>query len=242
MHEIKFGTDGWRGVISDDFTFENVIRVAQAIADYFKKTKPSPLKFIVGYDTRFLSDKYAELVSKILSANGIEVILSDRAVPTPVVSFIAKKRGLSAGVMITASHNPAVYNGIKIKTHLGQAAGIDITKGVEEIIKDYDPDIESVKSVLMVKADPREISPEERKRSVKKLAGAIAHSLEENKEVVIRCFGNATIGKAAKALAIARGYVATRGPDLYCWPNFIVADMNGNERTGIAFFAYTNEI
>jgi stage V sporulation protein SpoVS len=103
-------------------------------------------------------------------------------------------------------------------------------------------DIEQCQSVLMVKADPREVSADERKRNVKKLAGAIAHSLEENKEVVIRCFGNATIGKAAKALAIARGYTATRGPDLYCWSDFIVAEMNGNERTGIAFYAYTNEI
>jgi len=103
-------------------------------------------------------------------------------------------------------------------------------------------DIETCKSVLMVKADERDASTEDRKKNVKKLAGAIAHALEENKEVVVRCFGNATIGKAAKALAIARGYTATRGPDLYCWANFIVAEMNGNERTGIAFYAYTNEI
>jgi len=102
--------------------------------------------------------------------------------------------------------------------------------------------IEEVKSVLMVKSDPKDLPAEERKIAVKKLAGAIAHSLEENKEAVIRCFGNSTIGKAAKALAIARGYTATRGPDLYCWPTFIVADINGNERTGIAFYAYTNEI
>lgn len=102
-------------------------------------------------------------------------------------------------------------------------------------------DIEKCKSILMVKADPKDITPEDRKINVKKLAGAIAHSLEENKEVAVRCFGNATIGKAAKALAIARGYVATRGPDLYCWPMFIVANMNGNERTGIAFYVYTNE-
>lgn len=102
-------------------------------------------------------------------------------------------------------------------------------------------DIEKCSSILMVKADPKDVSSEDRKRNVKKLAGAIAHSLEENKEVAIRCFGNATIGKASKALAIARGYTATRGPDLYCWPTFIVADMNGNERTGIAFYVYTNE-
>jgi len=103
--------------------------------------------------------------------------------------------------------------------------------------------LENVKSVLMVKADPKDIAPEDRTRNVKKLAGAIAHSLEENKECVIRCFGNATIGKASKALAIARGYTATRGPDLYCWPSFIVAEMGPQkqERTGICFYAYTNE-
>jgi len=103
-------------------------------------------------------------------------------------------------------------------------------------------DLEKCKSILMVKADPKDIDPEDRKKNVKKLAGAIAHALEENKEVVVRCFGNATIGKAAKALAIARGYTATRGPDLYCWPAFIVANMNGNERTGIAFYAFSNEV
>ncbi len=110
-----------------------------------------------------------------------------------------------------------------------------------QAMKDADI-IAKCKNVLMVKADPKEIEPEERKSRVKKLAGAIAHALEDNKEVVIRCFGNATIGKAAKALAIARGYVATRGPDLYCWPHFIMADMNGNERTGIAFYTFTNEL
>lgn len=112
------------------------------------------------------------------------------------------------------------------------------TKKDDEVVTDVD----KVKSVLMVKADPRDISAEDRKQSVKKLAGAISHSLEENKECLVRCFGNATIGKASKALAIARGYTATRGPDLYCWPVFIVTEMNGNERTGIAFYVYTNDL
>ena len=103
-------------------------------------------------------------------------------------------------------------------------------------------DISACEAILMVKADPKDISPEDRKRNVKKLAGAIAHSLEEHKEVVVRCFGSATIGKAAKSLAIARGYTATRGPDLYCYPDFIMADMDGNERTGICWYTYTNEM
>jgi stage V sporulation protein SpoVS len=103
-------------------------------------------------------------------------------------------------------------------------------------------DIEKCKTVLKVKSDPKDISAEDRKDKVKKLAGAISHAIEENKEVVVRCFGNSTIGKAAKALAIARGYTANRGPDLYCWPAFIVSDMNGSERTGICFYVYSNEM
>jgi len=103
-------------------------------------------------------------------------------------------------------------------------------------------DLEDVESVLMAKADPKDISAEERKIKVRKLAGAISHAVAENKECVVRCFGNAAIGKAAKALAIARGYTATRGPDLYCWSTFIVSTLeDGTELTGIAFFAYSNE-
>jgi len=108
--------------------------------------------------------------------------------------------------------------------------------------KDRVVDFDKVKSVLMVKADPKDISPEDRKRNVKKLAGAITHAVEEHKECLIRCFGNASIGKACKALAIARGFTATRGPDLYCWNDFIVTKMGDNERTGICFYAFDNSI
>jgi stage V sporulation protein S len=130
-----------------------------------------------------------------------------------------------------------------ITTKMGDTilTGISFCTFASNKPEDIQPfDIDQCKSVLMVKADPKDVSADDRKDNVKKLAGAIAHALEENKEVVIRCFGNATIGKASKALAIARGYVATTGADLYCWPLFIVADMNGNERTGIAFYVYSN--
>ena len=129
--QIRFGTDGWRGVISDDFTFENVRRVAAAIASFYNDTQPSPRKIAIGYDTRFLSDTYAQLVAQVLSKNGIEVVLSDRPIPTPALSFAVKTNKLTSGVMITASHNPASYNGIKIKTSEGGAAGVEITKEVE---------------------------------------------------------------------------------------------------------------
>jgi len=135
--KIKFGTDGWRGIISEDFTFENVRLVAQAIADYYirqGKGGSRKLKIAVGYDTRFLSGKFAEAVSEVLSDNGIDVLLSDRAVPTPTLSFAVKEKHLTAGVMITASHNPGKYNGIKIKTASGGAAGLDVTRQVERLI------------------------------------------------------------------------------------------------------------
>ena len=103
-------------------------------------------------------------------------------------------------------------------------------------------DLDEVESVLMVKADSRDISAEDRKAKVRKLAGAISHSVAQNRECIVRCFGSAAIGKASKALAIARGFTATRGLDLYCWATFIVSTLDdGTELTGIAFYAYSNE-
>jgi len=136
---------------------------------------------------------------------------------------------------ITTKIGENELTGICFCTFASKYEGEEGEEGAEQ-------DFSKCESVLMVKADPREVAPEDRRTNVKKLAGAIAHSLEENREVAIRCFGNATIGKASKALAIARGFTATRGPDLYCSNAFIVADMAGQERTGICFYAYTNEI
>ena len=133
-NEIKFGTDGWRGIISDNFTFKNVRRVAQAIADYYNNQAGEKVKMAVGFDTRFLSEDYALGVSDVLSENGIDVILSDRAIPTPTLSFAVRRRKLTSGVMITASHNPGAYNGIKIKTASGGAAGVEVTQEVERLL------------------------------------------------------------------------------------------------------------
>ena len=101
-------------------------------------------------------------------------------------------------------------------------------------------DMDKCSSILKVKADTEDMSMEEKKMSVKKLAMAINRSLEENQKTIVRCFGSPAISKAAKALAIARGLVATRGPDMYCYPKFITATINGAERTGMAFVTYTN--
>ena len=135
--QIEFGTDGWRGVISDNFTFENVKAVAQAISDWIntEETKRKKRKIIaIGYDTRFLSEKYAEIVACIVAANKIKVILSDRFVTTPMLSFTVKNSSFTAGIMITASHNPSEFNGIKIKSSSGGAASKTITNKVEKLL------------------------------------------------------------------------------------------------------------
>jgi phosphomannomutase len=128
--EIKFGTDGWRGIIGDNYTFENLKIVSQAVADYLGKDK----KVAVGFDTRFMSDKFAEVVAHVLINNGIGVLLSDKPIPTPALSFVVKSKKLDLGVMITASHNPSEYNGFKIKLPSGGAAGQDVTDAIEKLL------------------------------------------------------------------------------------------------------------
>jgi len=125
--KIKFGTDGWRAVIGEGYTFENLKILSQATSDYLGPGK----KIAVGYDTRFMSGRFAEVVSEIFRNNGIEVILSDRAIPTPALSFSVKNRHLDLGIMITASHNPPEYNGFKIKVPSGGAAGPEVTDDIE---------------------------------------------------------------------------------------------------------------
>ena len=138
MSKIEFGTDGWRAVISEDFTFENVEIVAQAIADFVNAQKEPVYrkrKLAVGYDTRFLSDEYAERTARVLAGNGIKVVLSDRPCPTPSVCVYIKEKKLTGGVMITASHNPPRYNGIKYKGYFGGSAGSDIIDAIEKRLR-----------------------------------------------------------------------------------------------------------
>jgi phosphomannomutase len=136
MAQIKFGTDGWRAIIAEDFTFANVARVAQATADFWK-TNPAPgtqQKIIVGYDRRFLSDQFAAQTAKIFSANGFEVILTAQPTPTPAVSYAVKRQKAVGGVMITASHNPPAFNGFKLKAHFGGSAEPATCQAVEALI------------------------------------------------------------------------------------------------------------
>lgn len=132
MTQIKFGTDGWRGLIADDFTFDNVRRVAGAIASYVFKHEDPARGVVIGYDTRFLSDRAARATAEVIAAAGIPVLLADDYVPTPAVSYNVKKLGAAGGVMITSSHNPWNWNGVKFKAKFGGSATPAIMKLIEE--------------------------------------------------------------------------------------------------------------
>jgi len=129
---IKFGTDGWRAVISDEFTFANVRAVAQAIAVYINNHKLSERGVVVGYDTRFLAEHFAEETVKVLSSNRINCYMMDRDTPTPVVAFSVKDKKAGGAVMITASHNPPQYCGMKFISEYGGPAFNDITKEISD--------------------------------------------------------------------------------------------------------------
>lgn len=138
---IKFGTDGWRAVIAKDFTFANLEIVAQAIADYLKKEKKGKKRIVIGFDRRFLSKEFAETVALVLAANNIAVTVSDKAIPTPVVSFHCLYKKYDLGIMITASHNPAIFNGLKIKSSNGGSADKSVTNKVESLLGKRKPKI-----------------------------------------------------------------------------------------------------
>jgi alpha-D-glucose phosphate-specific phosphoglucomutase len=143
---IHFGTDGWRAVISDTFTFHNLRLVGQAIADAVgseqwlngSSNDPNidPHKMVVGYDTRFLSDRYAADMARVLAANGFTVFLSQSDEPTPVISFAVRQQGAIGGVMITASHNAPRYNGVKLKAAYGGSALPEQCRRVEIYLND----------------------------------------------------------------------------------------------------------
>lgn len=134
MTEIKFGTDGWRGVIADDFTFDNVGAVAQATAEYLQQQGDASKGVVVGYDTRFQSAAFARRAAEVLAANDIPVLLTSGYVPTPVLAHAVRERGVAAGVMITASHNPARWNGFKIKLASGAPATEAVTGAIERAV------------------------------------------------------------------------------------------------------------
>lgn len=132
MAEIKFGTDGWRGIIADDFTFDNVRRVAGAISSYVLQHENPKNGVIIGYDTRFASQNAARIVARVIAAAGIPVKLANDFTPTPAVSYAVKTQGAAGGVVVTSSHNPWNWNGVKFKAKFGGSA----TPAIMQVIED----------------------------------------------------------------------------------------------------------
>ena len=131
---VKFGTDGWRGVIADDFTFENVRAAAGAIASYVLAKEDATKGVCIGYDTRFGSPAFAAAVAEVIAGAGIPVKLADRITPTPALSYAVKHQGAAGGVMITSSHNPAQWNGVKYKAAYGGSGSPSIMADIESML------------------------------------------------------------------------------------------------------------
>ena len=146
---IKFGTDGWRAVIAEEFTFANVARVAQATADFWNAhpVNGTGKLVVIGYDRRFLSDQFARTSAEVMAGNGFSVVLTPTPTPTPSVSQAVRDRRAVGGVMITASHNPPTFNGFKLKSHYGGSSDSETCKGVESFV-DRNP----IKSVPLAEA------------------------------------------------------------------------------------------
>ena len=132
--KIKFGTGGWRAVIGEDFTKENIQKVAQGICDLMREERKTDRPVMIGYDRRFLSENAAAWIGEVLCANGINIWFMNRSAPTPLVMFTVKHEKLYYGIEVTASHNPSEYNGIKLIVEEGRDSSVECTNHLEELI------------------------------------------------------------------------------------------------------------
>jgi len=140
LAQIKFGTDGWRAIIARDFTFANLERVAQAYADYLlSQSSDANQRVVVGFDRRFLSEQFGLRAAEVMAGNGFDSVLFQDAQPTPVISWAVKDLAAVGGIMITASHNPATFNGFKIKAPWGGSASPQTTSAVEQLVDKTSP-------------------------------------------------------------------------------------------------------
>ena len=153
MGKIQFGTDGWRAVIAEDFTFGNVALCAQGVAGYLRQEGLADRELVVGYDTRFASEEFAARVAEVMAGNDISALLCDRAAPTPVVSYSVLDRKASGAAIITASHNPAIWNGFKYKPHYAGSATPEITARLEQEIEKVES--QGAKSMPLAEARSR---------------------------------------------------------------------------------------
>ena len=142
--KIKFGTDGWRAIMAEDFTFENVEKVVQAVALYVKTLPKCKNGVVIGYDNRFLSEKFAARCAEVLAGNDINVLFYEKAVPTPVTAFATVVLKAAGALMLTASHNPPEYNGIKFIPEYGGPALPDVTDKIEAYLSEVDAGREKI--------------------------------------------------------------------------------------------------
>ena len=152
---IKFGTDGWRGIIADDFTFENVRIAAVAIGTYVLSKKDPGEGVCIGYDTRFGSPAFARAVAEVLAAAGIPVKIADRITPTPALSYGVRAHGAAGGVMITSSHNPYQWNGVKYKAYYGGSGKPSIIAEIEGYLGKPLPKTASPATIETVRSEER---------------------------------------------------------------------------------------
>jgi len=155
---VKFGTDGWRGIIADDFTFANVRVAARAIAHYVLKQEEAKRGVCVGYDTRFGSRQFARVVAEVLANAGIPVALASEITPTPALSYAVRGRKAAGGVMITSSHNPAEWNGVKYKASYGGSGRPAIMAAIESYLGEPLPDAAKKARIEEVNFNPEYIT------------------------------------------------------------------------------------
>lgn len=151
---VKFGTDGWRGIIADDFTFFNLRRVSSAVAQYVLEQDKAEAGIVIGHDTRFLAEDFAQAVAKILTQAGIKVYMIDRAAPTPVTAYSVLDKGAAGAIMLTASHNPPQYNGFKFIPDYAGPALPHITDRITQLIP-YSVEKYAGRQELVEVFDPR---------------------------------------------------------------------------------------
>ncbi len=154
MAQVKFGTDGWRGIIADDFTYENVRVAARAIATYVLEHEDAAKGVCIGWDTRFGSQRFAQVVAEVLAGAGITVKMADRITPTPALSFAVRAQGAAGGVMITSSHNPAEWNGVKYKASYGGSGSPAIITQIEQYLDRPLPQQEAPATIQLMDFNP----------------------------------------------------------------------------------------
>ncbi len=154
---IKFGTDGWRAIIAEDYTFDNVRICAQAVAKYLMDSGAAEKGLVIGYDTRFASEDFAAAAAEVLAGNGIQVYFCDRAAPTPTISYSILEKKAGGAVIITSSHNPAIWNGFKIKPEYAGSASPEIIAIVERNISEIQAGRSEVEHLAKVEALKRQL-------------------------------------------------------------------------------------